>query len=339
MSDSKPLTIGVVGAGEIARRAHLPVLMNMPDVEMGWIYDHRPERAEALGRAYGIRAVHSAAADGLPACDVALLAIPVDVRGEYLQQFSSSGTAVLCEKPFAINSEEHARIVSDFPLHALGCGLMRRFYRSTTLLRDLVASAVLGPLLRIEVSEGNRSKGSGVDSSFLDDPRFAASRGVLMDLGSHSLDLALYISGAESFDIKSCSKEMDGNVDRKVSAKIQLALGSHAASRPVEFDYCVSWLDKQANRICLRFERAVVWSELSVTGAVTLGDPEIPGHSIAMTSHLPGATTYNQAFYLEWRAFLDGLRAQRESAVSGRSALLTTALVERLLAWDGTGRA
>jgi len=212
MPASGRITIGIVGAGEIARRAHLPVLMNIRDVSIGWIYDHRRERAQALAHAYGIPAVHSVAADGLPACDVALLAIPVDVRGEYLRHFSRNGTAVLCEKPFAISLAEHDKIVDDFPAHALACGFMRRFYRSTRLLRYLVTTEMLGPLRGIEVSEGDRSKGSGVDSSFLDDPRFAASRGVLMDLGSHSLDLALYISGAKSFDIESCSKELDGNI-------------------------------------------------------------------------------------------------------------------------------
>jgi predicted dehydrogenase len=329
MSD-RPLTVGIVGAGEIARRAHLPVLLNIPDVNIGWIYDHRPERARALAQAYGITAAHSSTLDELPGCDAALLAIPVEVRSGYLQHFSRNGTAVLCEKPFAMGSAEHGRIVDDFPVHALACGFMRRFYRSTLLLRHLVTTRVLGSLRGIEVSEGDRSKGSGVDSSFLDDPRFAASRGVLMDLGSHSLDLALYVSGARNFDIISCAKEMDGNIDRKVSARILLSLDPPAA--PVPLDYCVSWLDRQANRICLRFEQAVVWGELSVAGSVYLGDPASPASCIALTGPSPGARTFNQAFYLEWRAFLDGLRARRESEVSGRSALLTTTLVEGLLA-------
>ena len=101
----------------------------------------------------------------------------------------------------------------------------------------------------------------------------------------------------------------------------------------------MSWLDRQANRICLRFERAVVWSELSVAGSVYMGDPESPASCTALTSHLSGATTLNQAFYLEWRAFLDGLNARCESQVSGRSALLTTKLVEGLLAHGDTEHA
>ena len=104
-----PLAIGVVGAGEITRRSHLPVLVNLPDVRIAWIYDHLPERAQALAGAYGLPAIHSLAPHELPACDVALLAIPVGARCDYLQHFSRRGTAVLCEKPFAMSAAEHRR--------------------------------------------------------------------------------------------------------------------------------------------------------------------------------------------------------------------------------------
>jgi predicted dehydrogenase len=80
----------------------------------------------------------------------------------------------------------------------------------------------------------------------------------------------------------------------------------------------------------------VVWSELAPSGEVYLGDPERPARRITLTSPAGGATTYNQAFYLEWTDFLDGIRQKKESLVSARSALLTTALVERLLQ-DGGG--
>ena len=43
-----------------------------------------------------------------------------------------------------------------------------------------------------------------------------------------------------------------------------------------------------------------------------------------------GATTVYQAFYLEWMAFLDGVRTGQASEFSARSALATVGAVEAL---------
>jgi predicted dehydrogenase len=331
-ASDRPLTIGIVGAGEITRKAHLPVLLNIPGVRVAWLLDQRPERAAALAAAHGLPHVHPHDTTQLPACDVALLAIPVDGREQYLEAFAGRGTAVFCEKPFALSAAEHQRVLDHFPAHAVACGFMRRFYRSTILLRHIVASQMFGPLLRIEVHEGNRSKGSGVDSSFLDDPRLGASRGVLMDLGSHSLDLALQVTNARDFEIRACDTVLDGQVDRQVTATVDLFTAVRGAAS-IDLRYGVSWLMRQTNRIELHFDRVSVWSDLSAAGTVYLGTPGDSAGCLSLESSMTGARTFNQAFYLEWCDFLQGLRAGRESTVSAGSALLTTRLVDALLSF------
>jgi predicted dehydrogenase len=334
MQSTDSLSIGIVGAGAITRKSHLPVLVNTPNVTIAWIHDHRPEAAKALADAYGLKCVHATTAEQLPECDVALLAIPVDARGEYLRHFAARGTAVFCEKPFAMSAAEHRIMLENFAPHALGAGFMRRFFRYALLLRRIVKERRFGPLCGIDISEGGRSKGSGADVSFLDDPRFGASRGVLADLGSHSIDLAMYVSAASGFDVWSCTRVMDGAVDRKVTAAVRLLGAAGEAAAPVDMKYGVSWLDRQDNQIRLRFANATVWSGLGPASDVYIGDPAFPRDAMSLAfqaSHTVGATTYNQAFYLEWQHFLEGLRTHSESVVSARSALLTTSLVEALL--------
>ena len=335
---AETLSIGIVGAGEISRKSHLPVLVNTPDVKVAWVYDRRPASAEALARAYGLRALHSLSPDQLPPCDAVLLAIPVDSRGEYLDHLCASGGAALCEKPFAMSSVEHGRLIDRFAPYALGAGFMRRFFRSTMLLRQIVANRLFGPLLSIDISEGNRSKGSGVDASFLDDPRLGASRGVLTDLGSHSIDVALYVSAATGFEVQSCCKVMDGAIDRKVTAAVKLRTAA-SESMPIDLSYAVSWLDRQDNRIELTFEHTKVWSSLVPQAEVFAGNPQSPDEAVRLAPQAPGATTYNQAFYLEWKDFLAGLRAKQRSTTSASNALLTTSLVEALLAAGSTTHA
>jgi predicted dehydrogenase len=321
------LSIGVVGAGEITRKSHLPVLVNMPDVKIDWLYDQRATSARALAGAYGLPAVHAPSPSELPACDVVLLAIPVDARLAYLDLIRARGGAAFCEKPFALSAADHTREVQRFAPHALGAGFMRRFFRPTILMRQVVVERIFGCLRKIEICEGNRSKGSGTDSSFLDDPRLGRSRGVLVDLGSHTIDLALHISGATGFRVQSSAAVMDGAVDRKLAASVQLDVG---VGKPVELDYTVSWLDRQPNRVTLTFDNAVVWSGLGPAAEVFVGRHGKPRDLFCLSSPTAGATTYGQAFYLEWRAFLSGFRSQTESIVSARSADLTTQLVEAL---------
>ena len=325
------LSVGIVGAGEITRRAHLPVLLNTPGVQVAWLYDNSAARASSLGQAFGVRSLHSMPAEQLPPCAIALLAIPVDVRAVYLRHFAAQGTAVFCEKPFSMSAVEHASALGDFAAYALACGFMRRFYRSTMLLRQIVTEGRFGPLRSIEISEGNRSKGSGIDDSFLDDPQLGASRGVLADLGSHGIDMALYVSGASAFRVNRCSKILDGAVDRKVVAAIELEGEDSTGRTSIDFRFAVSWLDRQSNRIRLDFDRLSVWSELAIDSRVYAGDPQRPRLALSLVAPTTGASTFNQAFYLEWREFLRGYRERRESAISARSALLTTSLVESLL--------
>ncbi len=328
------LTIGIVGAGEISRRAHLPVLLSTPNIEVAWLYDNNGARAGSLGMSFGVPHLHALPPDQLPACDLVLLAIPSDARGSYLRHFAASGTAVLCEKPFAMSTAEHTQALAGFAFHTLGCGYMRRFYSSTMLLRRIVGEGWFGPLRKLRIREGNRSKGSGVDASFLDDPRLGAARGVLADLGSHGIDLALHVCSASAFSLKRCDKILDGAVDRKVAADIELTAADAGQGASIHLDFAVSWLDRQDNRICLTFDKVSVWSDLSVTSDVYIGEPDRPREALTLHAPVAGARTFNQAFYMEWQEFLSGFRERRESLVSARSALLTTSLVETLLAAD-----
>jgi predicted dehydrogenase len=326
------LSVGVIGAGDIARKVHLPVLLNMPDVNVDWLYDSSAERTRAVARANGLRGMDVCSPAQLPACDVALLAIPVGARAAYYDAFAARGIAVMAEKPFAVSSAEHRALTERFAPSRLACGFMRRFYASSQLLRQLVRSAPFGRLVRIKVSEGARTTGTRVDRSYFDDSRQSLHGGILSELGCHSLDLALFISGARSFDIRACEFAFDGSVDRKICATIHLGESEYLSSAGLVLDYCVSWLDRQTNTMIFEFENCCVWTEIHPGGQVRMGTP---ADSPAGTLLVPGAhaaTTANQAFFLQWRSFLEGLRTDTESEVSARSALLGTALIEELYA-------
>ena len=63
-----------------------------------------------------------------------------------------------------------------------------------------------------------------------------------------------------------------------------------------------------------------------------MGTPAQATTGTLLVPAVGAASTVNQAFFLQWRSFLEGLRTDTESEVSARSALLGTALIEELYA-------
>ena len=319
--------MGVIGAGAIARMVHLPVLTAMPDVRVAFLADADGARAAALARACGVphREVNDLGS-AVEDCDAVLLAIPVGARTSYLELLSRAGVAALVEKPFARTLDEHRRALDLFPAHALACGFMRRTYASSLLARRILGEGWLGPPRGIRVSEGGRTTKTGVNASHVDQSA-SAGGGVLLDLGCHALDLVFHLTGAQGHRVLRQEMVRDGKVDRRAEGEVVLDLGKGA---PLPLHYVFSWLDRQED--VLEIEFATARLRLSAR-------PERPPALLGLGKdtkevHLHaddgGATTSNQAFYLEWRWVLDGLRSGTPSPLAAASCLPVTALLEEL---------
>jgi predicted dehydrogenase len=321
-------SIGIVGSGSIARQVHVPVLLNMPGVRVAWIADANDASAREVAGTFGIphAPLPKDPAD-LPPCDIVLLAIPVGVREPYYKAMSARRTAVFAEKPFAVSGADHRRIVEWFPPDRVACGYMRRAYHPIVLLKTVVAERWFGPLRGIRVSEGGRVTGTGVDKSHYDDAG-AAGGGALMTLGTHAVDAAIYLTGATECRVRSSDMVMDGRIDRKVHAVVDL-VGPDLAGG-CQFDFTVSWIDVQENRIELRFENAIVSAPTGADGKVTVRGVNGTRPAADLVGTARAALTAAQAFFLEWEDFIGGVRDGRPSIISAASAIPTTDLVESM---------
>ena len=99
---ARMLSVGIVGAGEIVSRIHLPVLSACEDIRIAYVADKNPEAARSVAGSYKVAPVTVADnLDMLPQTDVVLLAVPVTARLPYYELFAKRGTSVLAEKPLA----------------------------------------------------------------------------------------------------------------------------------------------------------------------------------------------------------------------------------------------
>lgn len=320
------LSVGIVGAGEIVSRVHLPVLTACEGIRIIYVADKRAQAAQCVAQNYKVASFGvDDNLEKLPQTDVVLLAVPVTARGPYYDLFAKRGTCVLAEKPLSTCDTDAVRVCELYPDHALACGFQRRSYGSVILTKLLVAENWFGPLRSISISEGALTTKTGANSRFYDDAA-SGGGGVLMDLGCHSLDTAIYVSDArEAIPVRQ-HFVFDGGVDREVNAHLNLRTPGGAC----ELDYFVTWLRRAKNTIELCFDNCTVELSCRPAQEITIRGAQNHRPVASMRMKHAGAATVYQAFYLEWTAFLEGVRRNQASKFSASSCLPTIRAVEAL---------
>ena len=313
----------------IASTVHLPVLKNIPDVAVGWVADVDGALADEVGKAYGVASVAIDLSRAiLPACDVALLAVPVHARGGWIRYFAHRQVPLLVEKPFALDEAEHQEYLRLFGDTPVACGYVRRSYAAVRSLQRIVADQWFGELQRIRYSEGNRTAKTGLSSPTLD-LSYRRGGGVLRDVGCHGIDALLHITGAGGFHVSEATIAWDGETDRKVRSRFELQLPAQTRHGTCSVEFVVSWISDEGNELVLDFETASVSCGPGPASGLSVrlsGNPE----DIALSLGVRGARTSYQAFYLEWEDFLAATQEWRPGQFAAASSLLTTRLVDAI---------
>lgn len=191
----QPLRIGIIGAGKIVERAHLPLLCAMPDVAVVAVFDPQLSRAEALASQFNIPHTCVQIEQLLELeLDIAVVACPNYLHAPMSIAPLEAGLHVLCEKPMATSSAEAAamRAASIQANRELMIGFPNRFRPEVVALRQAVEQGRLGDIRSVRCGWLRRSGIPGSGTWFTN--RALAGGGALTDLGSHVLDLALWIA-------------------------------------------------------------------------------------------------------------------------------------------------
>ncbi|MER8479331.1 Gfo/Idh/MocA family oxidoreductase [Mesorhizobium sp. M1163] len=329
------IRIGIVGAGTISATMHVPVLRAIPSIEIAWITDNNSRRSEALAAANSIRAV-SVGDDltRLPDCDVALLAIPLLSRGSYFEHFANLKVSVMAEKPLSIASDEHRRIVGLFEPWQLAVGYQRRQYATARALRGIIEARLFGRLREVRMAEGARTTRSGPSGGYQDES-VARGGGIVKNLGCHSLDLALWLTGATEYLVIDREVTWDGDTDRRATCTVQLTRSGPSSELDCQLVWTVSWLDHQPNTMEFEFDNAILCCNVKPDSKISLKSASLSTPIELETINTGGAVTATQAFYLEWMDFLNSMSQQTESSQSGRSTILVADLMDEILARAG----
>ena len=192
----KEIKVGIIGCGFIAEFKHLPSMSRVEGFKPVAFCDLIPERAQKLADKFGE-----------PGClvtedykevlkrediDVIHVCTPNNSHSEITVAALESGKHVMCEKPMAKTSAQ-AKAMLDAARKAgklLTIGYQNRFREDSLFLKSLCEKGELGEIY-LGKAFATRRRGVPTWGVFMDKEKQGG--GPLIDLGTHALDLTLWM--------------------------------------------------------------------------------------------------------------------------------------------------
>ena len=192
---AKKLKYGIIGCGGIAKAKHLPSVKKLGDVEVSAFCDILPARAEEANREYagGKGKVFTGYRDLLKEeLDAVLVLTPNNSHSEITVAALESGRHVMCEKPMAINTAEAKAMIAarDESKKLLTIGYQNRFRPDSFFLKAECEKGTLGEIYFARAT-AIRRRAVPTWGVFLDAEKQGG--GPLIDIGTHALDLTLFM--------------------------------------------------------------------------------------------------------------------------------------------------
>lgn len=195
-TSGRRIRVGVVGCGALSTLHQLPALKRSPLVELVAVVDRDERWAAKVARRFGARHSYGHCSMMVGQVDAALIATPNTTHAELASLLLRQGVHVLCEKPVATSLEDLDRIFDAAEEgHARFMGAhCARFAPNKRMLKQILDEGWLGSLEEISGGLGAPYEVSERRTDFRRDKRLSGG-GVLLDLGVHLIDLAVWIAG------------------------------------------------------------------------------------------------------------------------------------------------
>ena len=191
---TSPVKFALVGAGAIAQ-SYAAALEKNPNVELLAVADPRRDAAEAFAKRFGANAYsdHRALLEDSLGLEAVIICTPPNTHEALANDFAGAGVHILCEKPFALSSLSARRMVKQ----ALRSGVLLtmgskfRYVADVNRAKFFLAEGLIGDTVLLE----NAFTGRVDMSSRWNSNPAVSGGGVLIDNGTHSVDILRYFLG------------------------------------------------------------------------------------------------------------------------------------------------
>lgn len=187
------IRIGLVGAGAIAQ-SYVQALQDVERVELVAVADTRKDSAVAIAELVGCSS-YASHSDLLAKriCDAVVICTPPSTHPDICIDFLKDGIHVLCEKPLAINvrSAQKMHKIAALSGCVLTMGSKFRYVEDVIKAKSIVESGILGEIVLFE----NAFTGWVDMTKRWNSNPTVSGGGVLIDNGTHSIDIMRYFLG------------------------------------------------------------------------------------------------------------------------------------------------
>jgi len=202
---------GIVGCGDVTEVKSGPGFQKADGSTLVAVMRRDLSKAQDYARRHGVPRAYDRA-DALiadPEVDVVYIATPPSSHCELALAVAAGGKPCLVEKPMAMNHGECLRMIDGF--RARGVPLWVAYYRRALprflIVRDLLAANAIGTVTSVHVAV-TKPLATTERSNWRFDPAIAGA-GLLVDLGSHCVDLLDFflgpITGVAGFPINTAA--------------------------------------------------------------------------------------------------------------------------------------
>lgn len=186
----------MVGAGGIAQ-AYAQAFQDTDIAELVAVADVRSDAAEAIAQSFGCRsyASHESMVEEED-LDAVVVCTPPSTHPDITTELAAQKLHVLCEKPLAVDSESARRMFAAADEYGVKLTMATKFRYATDVIRAkaIVSSGILGDIILFEnVFTGRVDMAQRWNSN----PAISGG-GVLIDNGTHSVDIMRYFLGPVS---------------------------------------------------------------------------------------------------------------------------------------------
>ncbi len=319
------LRFGIVGTSGHADRIAARALLQSSEARLLGGVGGRPERSVEFARRHGLDRAYDSLDDLLrdPDVEAVWICSPNHLHAAQVARCAAAGKHVLVEKPLATTQEDAARAIDAARVAgiALNVGYQHRFRAAHRCLFDLVRAGTIGDVGLLRIHRFWRwPYYEDMDASGPPAWRRSPSESggwVSNDLGSHLIDLVLWLSGLDATLVGAALATQRFPVETEDTAALLLSLGGHAIGI-VETSAANA---SPGSRIEIYGDAGWIRAADTLTGEARIRT------SVGDESRFPAPEPL-EPYAAEIADFVRAVRGQPSIGASGREGAATVALLE-----------